>query len=340
VASTAGTIIPTPPDGATDVSVNTVIMARVAGTTDISALFNKDTFTLKPTIATGDSSVGPDEPLAAIVCVSGGIVQGSFAYDATNTSATFTPNCDLAHGEKYDATVTPGGTGTGSGALPDPSAWQITTIPAGPDSDGDGVQDAEDDYPANAKTASPNSPKGTGKFGIDASDAAVASLADSTGISEDSARLNRAGRPAGYEFRDGLVSFKITGVVPGSTVTVRLTFPSGIPAGGKLFRADAGGFHEVTGVTVNGNVVTLPLTDGGQGDSDLQANGVIVDPVGMAAPTTSGSGSIDLTTGGASGGGCAMAAGSGSGGPGVDGALLIAGLGMAVWGIRMRRRKR
>jgi len=331
VASTTGAIIPTPPDGARDVPVNTVITARVTGTTGISTLFNKDTFTLRPTIATGDSSVGPNGPLAGIACVSGGVVQGSFAYDAANASATFTPNCALANGETYAATVsTPS----------DPSAWQISTIPAGPDSDGDGVQDAEDDDPVNGKIATPFSPKGTGKLHIDVTGSAVASLGESTGISEDNARLSQAGRPAGYEFRDGLASFKVTGAAPGSTVTVQLAFPSGIPAGGKLYRVDASGFHEVPGVTIVGNTVTLTLTDGGQGDSDGQVNGIIVDPVGMASPTTPGSGSIDLTTGSSSGGGCSVVARGGPGGSGIDGVLIFAGLGVTVWGIRIRRRTR
>jgi len=326
VPAPAGAIIPTPPDGTRNVPVNTVITARVTGTTGISTLFNKDTFTLKPTVGTGDSSEGPTGPLAAGVCVSGGIVQGSFAYNPANTSATFTPNCDLAYGETYDATVSS-----------NPQSWQFMTIPAGPDSDGDGVQDAEDDDPLDGKKASPPSPNGTGKFHIEVTGSPGILLTEALGISDTNSRLAASGKPEGYEFRDGLSSFKVVGLIPGGTVTVVVTFPSDIPAGSKVYKVDANGFHEVVGAVVNGNAVTMTLTDGGQGDSDGQVNGIIVDPVGVAAPAAPGTGSIDLSSG--SGGGCSVAVRTGSGGSDIDGTLILAGLGLTVWGIRIRRRR-
>jgi hypothetical protein len=326
VPASVGAIIPTPPDGAQNVPVNTVITARVTGTTGISTLFNKDAFTLKPNVGTGDSSEGPAGALAAGVCVSGGIVQGSFAYNSTNTSATFTPNCDLDHGKTYVATVASG-----------PQSWQFMTIPAGPDSDGDGVQDAEDDDPLDGKKASPPSSNGTGKIHIEVSGPPGISLTEALGISDTNSRLSTSGKPAGYEFRDGMSSFKVVGLLPGGTVTVVVTFPSAIPAGSKVYKVDTNGFHEVVGAVINGNAVTMTLTDGGQGDSDGQVNGIIVDPVGVAAPAASGTGSIDLNS--ASGGGCSVAVRTGSGGSDIDGTLILAGLGLSVWGIRIRRRR-
>jgi len=315
-----------------------VITARVTGSTDIRAVFSQDTFTLKPTVSTGDSSEGPKGALAAGVCVSGGIVQGSFAYNSDNTSATFTPNCDLVHGETYTAAVSPVGTGAAAGAASDPQSWQFMAIPGGPDTDGDGVQDAEDDNPGDGKKASPPSPNGTGKFLIEVTGSSGASLTEVQGISDINSRLTTSGKPEGYEFRDGLSSFKVVGVTPGSTVTVVVTFPSDIPAGSKVYKVDTTGFHEVVGAVVNGNAVTLTLTDGGQGDGDGQVNGIIVDPVGVAAPVASGTGAIDLSSA-SGGGGCSVAVRTGSGGSYIDGTLILAGLGMAVWGIRIRRRR-
>jgi hypothetical protein len=326
-AAPAGAVTITPADGASDVPVNTVVTARVAGTTDVTALFNRDTFTLKPTIATGDSSAGSTGTLAAGVCVSGGIVQGSFAYDTANATATFTPNCDLAYGETYTATDSSG-----------PQTLHFTTIPAGLDSDGDGVQDALDLDPLDGKKASPPSSKGTGKFHIEVAGSPGTFLTDVMGISDTNSRLATSGKPEGYEFRDGLSSFEVAGLIPGGTVTVVVTFPSAIPAGSKVFKVDANGFHEAVGAVVNGNAVTMTLTDGGQGDGDGQVNGIIVDPVGVAAPAASGSGTIDLNNASVSGG-CSVAVRTGSGGSAIDGTLILAGLGLTVWGIRIRRRR-
>jgi hypothetical protein len=126
-------------------------------------------------------------------------------------------------------------------------------------------------------------------------------------ISDASGRLNQAGKPEGYEFPDGLVSFMMDNVAPGSTSTVKVTFPSGIPAGSKMYQADENGYHEVAGAVVNGSTLTMTLAAG-------QDNVIVVDPIGVASPETTGSGSLDLSTSGSSGGGCSVTGRSGSGG--------------------------
>jgi len=140
------------------------------------------------------------------------------------------------------------------------------------------------------------------------------------------------------DFPDGLVSYQVIDVAPGSTVTVKVTFPSGIPAGSKLYKVGPAGFTEVVNPAIQDHTVTLTLTDGGQGDSDGLANGVIVDPVGVAVPATSGTGSVDLSSA-SGGGGCSVAVRTGSGGSDIDGTLILAGLGLTVWRIRTRRRR-
>ena len=152
-------------------------------------------------------------------------------------------------------------------------------------------------------------------------------------ISDTSSRLNQAGKPEGVEFPDGLVSFRAEGVAQGTSATFKVTFPSGIAAGSKVYQVDAGGFHEVAGAVVAGDTVTMTVTNTSAADGSVPVN-----PVGVAAPASSGTGSIDLSSA-SGGGGCSVAVRTGSGGSDIDGTLILAGLGMAVWGIRIRRRR-
>ena len=153
-------------------------------------------------------------------------------------------------------------------------------------------------------------------------------------ISDTSSRLNQAGKPEGVEFPDGLVLFQAEGVAQGTSATFKVTFPSGIAPGSKVYQVDTGGFHEVAGAVIAGDTVTMTVANTDAGDGS-----VIVNPVGVAAPASSGTGSIDLSSA-SGGGGCSVAVRTGSGGSYIDGTLILAGLGMAVWGIRIRRRRR
>ena len=95
--------------------------------------------------------------------------------------------------------------------------------------------------------------------------------------------------PAGagqVAFPYGLFAFEVHDVTPGGLATVRMTLPTGAtpPA---YYKIDTHGaepqrftFDGQTGAEVAGNLVTLHLRDGGRGDADGLANGVIVDPGG------------------------------------------------------------
>ncbi|MBP2677646.1 MAG: hypothetical protein H6Q82_711, partial [Deltaproteobacteria bacterium] len=143
---------------------------------------------------------------------------------------------------------------------------------------------------------------------------------------------------AGYEFRDGLVDYEIQGVPTGGTVEVDLTLSEPAPAGIKVYTVGPAGFQEVVKPSIQGDTLTLKLTDGGAGDSDGVANGVIVNPVGVAVPVASGSGSLDLSNS-SSGGGCTVAPGSASGGAGAVAPLVLLLIGMAVRRLRKPGRK-
>jgi hypothetical protein len=144
----------------------------------------------------------------------------------------------------------------------------------------------------------PKSATGTGDIVIDTLTAGTAVSQVRTFLDSDPS-VNKTGIPKGYVFKDGLVSFKVTGVTPGATVKVQLLFPGGIPSGSKIYKVTGTGFTEFKDVVISGNAVTLTITDGGSGDADGLANGVIEDPVGVASPGGSG--------GGGSSGGCFIA---------------------------------
>jgi len=94
--------------------------------------------------------------------------------------------------------------------------------------------------------------------------------------------------PAGTSFPNGLVSFSITGLERGATATVRLILPSGTTVE-RYFKFNGTAWSDATSLaTIAGNVVTLTLTDGGAGDEDGVANGVIVDPGGPSVATAAG----------------------------------------------------
>ena len=340
VTPPAGALDVMPQDTATDVPVNTVITTTESGLTDISAIFNGDTFTLRPDVSTPDSAMDPSWPYRSAVCTSAGVVQGTFTYNAARTEATFTPNCPLENGTTYLASIAAGSGST----LTAPENWTFTTIASSPDSDEDGSPDNEDDSPHDGQRTSRWSAKGTGKIHVDSSRTAGTFLRGAVGISDTSSSLNQAGKPAGYAFHDGMIAFREVGVVSGSSAQVTVTFPSPILQGSKVYRAGADGFHEVPSAVIDGNTVTLTVTGGSPSihaaanpsDNVAQDNGVLVDPVGVAAPVSSGSGSIDMSSS-ASGGGCSVVGGSGPAGSNIDAFLILASLGVTVRMFRIRR---
>jgi len=332
VAQQAGALKVMPEDNAVDVPVNAVITVRNGGTAGIDTIFNRNTFTLKPEASTPDSSIAPSEPYRGSVCVSDGIVQGSFRYNWDRTRGTFIPNCPLVRDTTYAGTVT---TAAGS-SLAAPFEWRFTTIAASPDSDDDGSSDDEDDHPRDDRRTSLWTPHWTGKISVDTTDSSGTTIRSAMAISDGSARLNQDGSPEGYEFLDGMVSLRAEGVASGSNAKVTITFPSVIPPGSKVYQADSNGFHEVPTAIVHGNTVTMTIPGGNpSGNADLD-NGVLIDPVGVASPATPDSGSIDLTSS-SSGGGCSIAGRNGSGGSNIDAFLILAGLGVIAWRSRVKR---
>ena len=83
----------------------------------------------------------------------------------------------------------------------------------------------------------------------------------------------------------GLVDLEIKVDTPGDTATVTLYLPQSAPEGYKWFKYDeTGGWYDFSDhaeFNADRDQITLTLVDGGVGDDDGVANGVIKDPSGL-----------------------------------------------------------
>jgi internalin A len=95
--------------------------------------------------------------------------------------------------------------------------------------------------------------------------------------------LPTSGKPLGVTFPNGLFSFNITNIPPGSNVIITITYPAPIPQGVQYWKCQNGTWINCTSLIGDDDgdeVLTLTITDGGLGDSDGQVNGQITDPGG------------------------------------------------------------
>jgi len=118
---------------------------------------------------------------------------------------------------------------------------------------------------------------GTGNVSFTASEGGITGL---TAVGEGSLpAAAQATKP--INFPDGLFSFNITGLSPGATVTVTIVLPPGsAPTQYWKYHVPEGWIQIPMTVVGPPNVITITLVDGGLGDDDGLANGVIVDQGG------------------------------------------------------------
>jgi PKD repeat protein len=118
--------------------------------------------------------------------------------------------------------------------------------------------------------------------------------------------LDKKNKPKRFFF--GLASYRLKLNQVGATTQVKVYYSEDISGNNKYYLYDTvNGWQDYTEYTTfnpDGRSVTLELKDGGHGDSDGVANGVIVDPGGVAGVTSTGG----LDTG--AGGGCFIATAS------------------------------
>lgn len=102
--------------------------------------------------------------------------------------------------------------------------------------------------------------------------------------------------PPGYSFPHGHFKVRLTQGPAGSSATVTITYPTPLPANTVYWKygPTAGNptphWYIFDHAVINGNTVTLTLTDGANGDTDLLANAIITDPGGPGVPDASAMG--------------------------------------------------
>ncbi len=140
--------------------------------------------------------------------------------------------------------------------------------PHGGDGNQDGIQDRQQSSVASLRSA------GGQMVTLDAGGHALRGV-----------RAHAAPRDAEISLPYGLFSFEISNLTPAGSATLRMILPEEA-APRAYFKEDAAGrlsrfdFDGATGARIAGHVVTLHYVDGGRGDADGLANGVIVDPGG------------------------------------------------------------
>ncbi len=99
--------------------------------------------------------------------------------------------------------------------------------------------------------------------------------------------IDEAGLPAGSLAVVGGVSYSLSGLPAGTSVDVKFELPAGSNPT-SVFKFTKGKWEDVTHLaTITGDTITFHVRDGGEGDEDGIANGVIVDPlvpVRLASP--------------------------------------------------------
>jgi hypothetical protein len=91
--------------------------------------------------------------------------------------------------------------------------------------------------------------------------------------------------PAGVQFPYGLFDFATTGCTPGSTLQFSVAYPGALPANTQYWKygptpSNPAPHWYALSAGIAGAMVTFSITDGGVGDDNLAADGVIVDAGG------------------------------------------------------------
>lgn len=113
-----------------------------------------------------------------------------------------------------------------------------------------------------------------------------------TAVAIESVESEDPGQPDSYAFGKpkrmpfGLINFKIAVAKPGDQAVVKLYFSQAAPFFSKWYKYDPitdkwYDFSAYAKFASDRRSVTLTLTDGGPGDADGVANGVIIDPAGI-----------------------------------------------------------
>jgi len=147
-------------------------------------------------------------------------------------------------------------------------------------------------------------PDGSNYIGIEKVSSSVSEIETLQVIDPDTIS-DTVNRPADLIF--GLFLYRLRVNQPGDTATMKIYFSGEIFSSDTIFKYDTiNGWYDYSEYTTfndDGQSVTLELKDGGYGDSDGLANGIIVDPFGLADSGESSYTVADSSSGGGGGGG-------------------------------------
>ena len=106
--------------------------------------------------------------------------------------------------------------------------------------------------------------------------------------------------PSGATVLAGALTYQLSGLAAGSSITVTLQLPAGSNPTSVFKSQTDGSYLDISSIAaISGNIITLTLTDGVlPGDSDGSANGTIVDPVIAVRLVRPGAPTLGPVTGG------------------------------------------
>lgn len=94
--------------------------------------------------------------------------------------------------------------------------------------------------------------------------------------------LPSIGKPT-MSFPFGFFTYTVTGIAPGSSAIITITYPSNIPTGTQFWKVNAGTWTNISSLVSSNNgdqTIVLTIQDGQLGDADGIINGQIIDPIG------------------------------------------------------------
>jgi len=195
------------------------------------------------------------------------VVAGTVVYDPPTRTARFTPLEILENDAAYTAVLDAGIEDAFGNPMGSAYEWSfVTTRP----------------FTMSATIANP---MGGGSIVIRTSAGDIQSVSGS-----DAAAY--VGMPPGIRFPYGLVGIRIAGLAPGETITLTVVFPGALPPDAAWYWYNPGSADWVditAALRWTGTTATWDITDGGSGDSDAMANGVIDDPLGPALNSSAAS---------------------------------------------------
>jgi predicted outer membrane repeat protein len=107
--------------------------------------------------------------------------------------------------------------------------------------------------------------------------------------------------PSGILFPQGLFTFTLNGCTPGASITLTVTYPTAIDPASQYWKygprpSSPPPSWYILPATIGTNTVTFTIVDGGLGDDDLLANGIVVDQGGPGVPGGGGPASEQTPT--------------------------------------------